>query len=454
MRASGKAHIYGAILGTAPGMTLEQAFESLRGELSAKAETESILAAHLEILEDPLLDESVRAGLADGLTPEAAVSAAADSISAMFAEIDDEYIRARADDVRDVCKRLEMKLKGETRCADVPEGCILVADELLPSDMATIDLSRVRGISCHKGSRTSHVVIMAHSKGIPIEIGVDISGIAEGDALTVDDPAVGGCVAARVRKAGRAVYANAGSLEDIRRAIEAGADGIGLFRTEFLYLQSPEAPTLETQKEIYREALLLCKGKVLIVRTMDIGGDKALPWLALPREDNPFLGLRGIRLSLKYPELLKTQLEALAWAAQQVPGSRLRIMFPMVCSASEVARAKALLGEKARGMEFGAMIETPAAALDIDALCKECSFFSIGSNDLTQYVMAADRGNPSVASYYDPMCAPMRRIIEKIVRDAHSNGVSVGICGEMASDPSATGFLLQTGLDSLSLNSL
>ena len=456
MKATGKAHFFGAAVKNSGGVTLEQAFDLLREELSAdaSADAEGVFAAHLEILEDPLLEESIAAGIADGMNPENAVKAASESISAMFADIDDEYLRARADDVRDVCKRLEMKIKGETVSDDIPSGCILMAEELFPSDMAGIDLSRVKGISCRKGSRTSHVAILAHSKGIPIVFGKDDPDTAEGDIVTIDDPFIGEGTVEKIRKAGRPVYANAGSLEDIRAAIEAGADGIGLFRTEFLYLNSREAPDLDFQKDIYIEALNICKGKTLTVRTMDIGGDKPVPWMPVPDEGNPFLGLRGIRLSLAHPDILKTQIEALALAAGQVPECRLRIMFPMVCSASEVSRAKALLGQKAAGLEFGAMIETPAAALDIDALCGECSFFSIGSNDLTQYVMAADRGNPAVAGYCDPLCAPVRYLIKKIVCDAHRHGIPVGICGEAASDPAATDFLLEAGLDSLSLNRL
>lgn len=452
MKVSGKAHLFGSVIAGGEKMTLEQAFGSLREELRTAAETDDVLAAHLEILDDPLLEEAVSAGIAEGLAPEKAVEAAAESISAMFAEIDDEYLRARVDDVRDVCGRLEMKLKGECRRTDIPDGCILVAEELLPSDVAGIDLSHVKGISCRRGSLTSHVVIMSRAKGIPIEIGKDNSGISEGDFITVDDPCLGGSVAGKVRAAGKALYVNAGNLDEMKAAVEAGADGIGLFRTEFLYLKSAEAPGLELQKDIYRQALEICKGKTLTVRTMDIGGDKVLPWLGMPAEDNPFLGLRGIRLSLAHPDLLKTQLEALAWAAGQVPECDLRIMFPMVCSAAEVAQAKALLGDKADGLVFGAMVETPAAALDIDALCAECSFFSIGSNDLTQYVMAADRGNAAVSGYCDPMCAPVRLLIRKTISDAHRHGVPVGICGEMASDPSSTDFLLEAGVDSFSLN--
>lgn len=452
MKASGKAHIFGSITRNEEKMNLEQAFGSLREEIGAEAGSSDVLAAHLEILEDPLLDDTIKAGLERGLSPEDAVDSAAGSIAAMFSDIDDEYLRSRADDVRDVCKRLVMKMKGECICTEIPEGCILVAEELFPSDIASIDLSRVRGISCHKGSRTSHVVILSHAKGIPIMMGADNSGISEGDEICVEDPFLGGTNVDIIRKSGRPVYANAGNLEEIKEAIEAGADGIGLFRTEFMYLKSAEAPSLGMQKEIYLEALTLCKGKTLIVRTMDIGGDKDVPWLEMRREDNPFLGVRGIRLALARPDLLKTQLEALAWAAGQVPECKLKIMFPMVCSADEVAGAKSLLGEKARNLVFGAMVETPAAALDIDSLCEECSFFSIGSNDLTQYVMAADRGNAAVARYHDPLCAPMRRIIKTIISDAHRHGIPVGICGEMASDPSATQFLLEAGADSLSLN--
>lgn len=454
MKVSGAAHLYGSSVSPGRKMSLEDATAALRDELSAGAELSDVLAAHLEILDDPMLGEEISAGIQAGLAPEDAVHAASESICAMFAAIDDEYIRSRADDVRDVCRRLEMKIKGERKSTEIPEACILVADELFPSDLAAVDLSRVKGISCRNGSMTSHFVIMAHSKGIPVEIGKDNSGIVEGEMITINDPLLGGAAVEKVRKAGRSVYANAGSLDDIRVAIEAGADGIGLFRTEFLYLDSKEAPSLELQKEIYLSALRLCKGKTLTIRTMDIGGDKPLPWLDMPHEDNPFLGLRGIRLALAHPDLLKTQLEALAWAAGQEPGCRLRIMFPMVSSAGEVAQAKSLLGSAADGLVFGAMIETPAAALSIDSLCRECSFFSIGSNDLTQYVMAADRGNPAVAGYYDPASAPMKNIIRMIVSDAHRNGVPVGICGEMASDPAYTDFLLETGLDSLSFNRL
>lgn len=454
MKVTGKAHIYGAMVSGSEKMSYGQAFEALREEMRAEAEGNEVLAAHLEMLEDPLLEESINSGIESGLAPVDAVAAAAESIAAMFAEIDDEYLRARVDDVRDVCSRLEMKLEGVRKSTDIPEGCILVAEELLPSDIAAIDLSRIRGISCHKGSSTSHVVIMSHARGIPVAMGADNSGIAEGDTVCVDDPFIGGTVAEKVRKAGRAVYVNAGSIEDIKNAIEAGADGIGVFRTEFLYLKSTEAPGLEIQENIYRQAMELCKGKTLIIRTLDIGGDKDVPWLGMAREDNPFLGVRGIRLALEHHELLKTQLDALCRAAEQVPECKVKIMLPMVCTAAEVASAKALLGDRAEQLVFGAMVETPAAALDIDSLCEECSFFSIGSNDLTQYVMAADRGNAAVAGYYDPMCAPMQRLIRKIVCDAHSHGVPVGICGEMASDPAATEFLLDAGLDSLSLNRL
>ena len=446
--------------------TFSQAYDTVHAELSAAAEDDPIFAAHLEILEDPMLAEGIEELTAEGLSEHEALTRTCTSICSMFAGIDDEYLRARVDDVRDVCARLERSMCGTSvELADIPDGCVLVSEELLPSDTAILDFSRIRGILSQKGSSTSHVCIIAHSKGIPIQVGVSIDGIQDGDIVCVDDPMVGNSVIDRIRSSGRELYANAGSLDEIRAAIDAGADGIGLFRTEFLFLSSTSGmPSFEQQREIYLEALLICAGKPLTFRTLDIGGDKQLPWLHLPQEDNPFLGVRGIRLCLKNPEILSTQLSAIISAAEQVRDSHpewfedrpspVRIMFPMVDTAEEVRAAKALVPCPGSLVQFGFMIETPAAVLNVDSIAGECSFCSLGTNDLTQYVMAADRGNAELSYLYDPLCPAMLKAIGMAVSAAHTAGIHTGICGELASDPRATDLLIDLGVDSLSVNKI
>ncbi len=484
-------------------ISFSDAFDAVHGELSSLAngtESSDVYAAHLAMLEDPMLREAVEANIASGMSDSEAVDAACTGICAMFSEIDDEYLRARVDDVRDIFRRLKDALGGAAdSCSQYPPGAssilasrvirsaenlsaaaegahgghsshicsaakpVIVAEELLPSDIAKIDLSSIAGIICHRGSSTSHVSIIAHAHGIPIQFGTDISGIAEGDIVTVEDSMVGvSSIAEQVRSAGRKVYVNAGSIEDIRAAIAAGADGIGVFRTEFLFMDRDSMPSREEQRSIYRQALEICADKPLIIRLLDIGGDKAVPYLKMPREDNPFLGLRGVRFGLAHPELYEVQLGAIVDAAMDVPGSRPRIMIPMVSTVDEVRKVKEMflvILSEAKDLPLGIMIETPAAVLDAEALAAECDFFSLGTNDLTQYIMAADRGNSAVGDLYDPMSPAVRRAIEMTVSAAHSSprrtsGIPVGICGELASDPRATAFLLAAGLDSLSLSRL
>ena len=492
--------------------SFQDAFNIVRAELSSLAngtESADVYAAHLAMLDDPMLREAVEANIAAGISDREAVDAACESICAMFSEIDDEYLRARVDDVRDIFRRLKDAMCGAGKERGVPfggqlsrsrqvlrfaedAGCengrgprgaqradttsaakpVVVAEELFPSDLAGIDLGRIAGILCHRGSATSHVGIIAHSHGIPIQFGVDIASIAGGDIVTVDDPMVGpSAIATQVRAAGRKVYVNAGSIEDIRAAIAAGADGIGVFRTEFLFMDRASMPSREEQRVLYRDALEICAGKPLIIRLLDVGGDKALPYLPMPREDNPYLGLRGVRFGLAHPEIYETQIGAIVDAALDVPGSRPRIMIPMVCTVEEVRRVREILHvilSGAKDLPLGIMVETPAAVLDAEALASECDFFSLGTNDLTQYIMAADRGNASVGELYDPMSPAVRRAIELTVSAAHSStrrsvilsdseessGIPVSICGELASDPRATSFLLEAGLDSLSLSHL
>ena len=471
MKVSGPAVLWKRSVSDGAVRSFIEAYDVLHARLAAKAQSDPVFAAHLEMLEDPMVTETVQANVAAGMSESAALAATRDSIVSMFEQIDDEYLRARADDVRDIFGQLSALMCGDAAPSlpVIEKGCVLVAEELLPSDTSVIDFGRLAGILCARGSSTSHVCIIAHSKGVPIQVGVNIQGIATGDTVWVDDPMVDGpgSVASKVRAAGRKLYINAGNVEDVLRGMAAGADGVGLFRTEFLFLERDAMPGREEQRQQYRDALLACEGKVLTVRTMDVGGDKALPYLQLPSEDNPFLGLRGIRCSLAHPHLLQLQLGAVVDAARDVRemhpawfegGSPMRLMLPMVCLPDEIRKVKDSLRELASDYEglvsVGIMIETPAAVLDARALAAESAFFSIGSNDLTQYIMAADRGNAGVSYLYDSFSPAVRHALDLTVRAAHEAGIPVGICGEMASDPGATDYLLDLGLDSLSVSHL
>lgn len=413
----------------------------------------------------------------------------------MFNEIDDEYLRARVDDVRDVFGRLIAALTGssDNPFKDIPDGSVIVAKELLPSDTASMDFSKIRAFVTEKGSATSHVSIIARSQGIPALIGLKgcLEEINDGDELLVNGTlgtlvvnpdsessiqfdallAIGEKTSEMISAAafGRAVspdgkeilvYGNAGNLDEVRIAIERGADGIGLFRSEFLYMQESSLPTEERQFEAYRDAARYCSGKPLTIRTLDIGGDKALPYLNLPKEDNPFLGFRAIRISLKRPDLFKTQIRAILRSSAY---GNVRIMLPMISTLEEVKKAKELIVDCMaeldnedipfnENIEVGIMIETPAAAIIADLLAAEVDFFSIGTNDLTQYIMAADRGNGDVSDLYDPKNRAVLRAIGMAVDAASKAGIPVGICGEMASDQSATSILIGLGVDSLSVS--
>ena len=463
MKVSGPAYIWKQAASDGAVRSFSEAFGMVRSDLVALTGPGSpaadVFAAHLEMLDDPMLRDAVEVELSTGKQPLEALDDACEGICEMFSEIGDEYLRARMDDVRDVFRRLRDAMCGGAAVQEIPAGSVIVAEELLPSDTAGIDFSRVAGIICHRGSATSHVCIIAHSKGVPINVGRPIDGIREGDTVSVDDPMVGDArsIAGKLRAAGRKVYANAGSVDEVRASIAAGADGIGLFRTEFLFMGRSGMPSFDEQRALYREALESCAGKPLTVRLLDIGGDKALPYLPMPAEENPFLGLRGVRFLLANPELLETQLRAIVAAASEVPGSQARVMIPMVCTVDEVRRVRELLSAVAGEsvpVALGIMVETPAAVLCADELAAVCDFFSIGTNDLTQYVMAADRGNSAVSGLYDPFAPAVRRAVALVAASARAAGIPVGICGELASDPRATGWLLDAGLDSFSLSRL
>lgn len=448
MKASAPAYHFRRNLISNSSRSLDEAFSKVISDLASAAG--DVFEAHLQILDDPLLRETIDNAVSEGSPADEAIQSASVELCSMFASIDDEYLRARVDDVRDVCRRLFRAVRGEdSEIVRFPYECILVAEELFPSDLANADLSCVRGIICAKGSTTSHVCIIAHSKGIPVQMGKDISLIYDGQMVEVDDPFICTGLRRKILDAGLKVFANAGNIDQIRTAIAAGADGIGMFRTEFAFLGTSMMPSFEEQKALYREAIEACCGKPIIFRTLDVGGDKDIPWMKLPQEANPFLGLRGIRLTLKHPQVLETQISAIEEAASEVPGSTVKIIFPMINDAAELRSAKSFMKSS---LECGIMIETPASILNLDELARECSFASIGTNDLTQYILAADRCSADVSYIYDPFCPAMRKTISYAVAQAHSFGLEVGICGELASSPKACDFLIEAGIDSFSLN--
>ena len=452
-----------------------------------KSPVPGVFSAHLEMLEDPMLLDTIRKNISEGMSPAAAVRAAGEEIAGMFSGIDDEYLRTRVDDVRDVCRSLENSLSGTSSnpFEDLPDNAVVVAEELFPSDTAEMDLDKVRAFVTVKGSPSSHTSIIARSRDILTVTGFDISGIHRGDLVLVseDGPRVlvnpddgmiesfrsrlaDGCIfpeEARqaIKDSGVRIFGNAGSVQDIKAAIAGGADGIGLFRTEFLFMERDTPPSEEEQYQVYREAVEACEGRPLTIRTLDAGADKPVPWLHLPKEDNPSLGMRGIRLSLSMKDMFREQIRAILRAGAH---GKVRMMLPMVTRVSEVQEVKELVSEsmaelKASGtcfdedLETGIMVETPAAVLTSGVLACETDFFSIGTNDLTQYVMAAGRDDPSVSYLLDPLDDAVVRAVRMVVESAREAGIPVGVCGEAAADPNVAPMLCGLGADSLSIGS-
>lgn len=470
------------------------ALEQSRVEIEALAADSDIFAAHLEIIDDPMLAETVAAHISDGRGATDAVDAACQELVAMFEAIDDEYLAARATDIKDIFARISANLTGgvQNPFEGVEDGDIIVDNELYPSDMALLDFSKIRGFITAQGSATSHVCIIARNLAVPaiVGLGEQFSQIESGDRVIVD--ALEGVVVvnpdievendyrlrhlnyqalraeqqqvahSKVTYNGEtiAVLANAGSVEDVESAIAAGADGIGLFRSEFLYMQSSTEPTEQQQYEAYAAAARACNGKPITIRTLDIGGDKAVPYLGFAKEENPFLGWRAIRVCLECREMFCRQLRAILRASAE---GDIRIMLPMVVTIEELNEAKRLVEQckaelESEGVAYneniklGVMIETPAAVLIADELAANCDFFSIGTNDLVQYVMAADRANVKVANLYNPYSKAVLRAIQMVISAADDAGIECGMCGEFASDSNATELLLGMHLCEYSVN--
>ena len=463
---------------------------------SLSEEALAIIKIHLEFLDDPELVENTEELIReDQLCAESALIQNERMICQVLAEVEDEYIKERAADIKDVSKRILLDLQG-VKGNDITildQDVILVAEELEPSQLVAGDARHIKGIVCEKGGRTAHVAIIARSMSIPAVFGIDqaveklkeaeniylhgsqgivetnktveeqkiiLDNIAHADALRKGLEPFSKQLGKTEDGQHIAIRANIGGIADAKRAKEAGAEGIGLFRTEFLFMEASRMPSEEEQMEVYKSVLETFSDAKVTIRTFDAGGDKQIEYLNMPIETNPFLGCRAIRFCLKRKELLKKQLRALLRASVY---GHLRIMYPMISGIGEFREANAVLEEAkqelkdegipvADDVEVGLMIEVPSAALCAETLAKEADFFSIGSNDLTQYTMAVDRDNPNVSELFTEFHPAVLKLIKMTVDGAHKHGKHVCICGEFGGNTLATRLLMALGLDELSMN--
>lgn len=472
---------------------LDQLAEDTRGKLGE--EEAQLFEIHQMMLEDLDYLDAVQARIQAGpYAAEYAVQETGKQFAQMFSDMDDPYMKERSADVLDVSRRVVRVLRGETDAElGSNEPCVIAAADLAPSETARLDRERVLAFITAKGAANSHTAIFARTMGIPAVVNLqdaltdDLDGRqvcvdgATGEVFVDPDDATAQDFARR-REAEEAhlayverfrgqkahapdgrpilVCANVGSPDDVKAAVAADADGVGLFRSEFLYLGRDDFPSEAEQFQAYQKAVQLLEGRTLVVRTLDIGADKQADYFDLPKEDNPAMGLRAIRICLTRPDIFRTQLRALYRASAF---GKLAIMFPMIISVDEVRRIKDICAAvraelKAEGVAFdehaelGIMIETPAAAVMADVLAPEVDFFSIGTNDLTQYTLAADRQNTAIAPFIDRHHPALLRLIAHTVKSAHEGGAWVGICGELAADPELTARFVELGVDELSMS--
>ena len=454
----------------------------------------AIFEVHQMMMEDDGYNESVENIIrSQGVNAEYAVATTGDNYAQMFSAMDDDYMRERAADVRDISERLLTILNGEeTGAVDADEPKIIVAEDLAPSETVQLDKDKVLSFVTVKGSLNSHTAILARTMAIPALVNTSVSLESEMDGrLGIVDGADGTFYVdpdeetlAEMKKLqeedlsrkqllltlkgkenvtldGQKVmlYANIGNIKDLATVIQNDAGGIGLFRSEFIYLEKEDFPTEEEQFQIYRQVAQTMAGKRVIIRTLDIGADKQCDYFHMEHEENPALGCRAIRICLTRPEIFKTQLRALFRASAF---GKIAIMYPMITSVQEVRKIKEIVEEvkaelTSQGVEFGnpeqgIMIETPAAAIISDDLAKEVDFFSIGTNDLSQYTMAIDRQNPQLDLFFDPHHPAVLRMISLVVENAHKAGIWAGICGELGADQSLTKEFLAMGVDELSVS--
>ena len=454
----------------------------------------AIFEVHQMMMEDDGYNESVENIIrSQGVNAEYAVATTGDNYAQMFSAMDDDYMRERAADVRDISERLLTILNGEdTGSVDTDEPKIIVAEDLAPSETVQLDKDKVLSFVTVKGSLNSHTAILARTMAIPalVNTSMVLDGSMDGKIGIVDgssgtfyvDPDEATLEEMKKRQEediarkqllltlkgkenvtldGQKVmlYANIGNIKDLATVIQNDAGGIGLFRSEFIYLEKEDFPTEEEQFQIYRQVAQTMAGKRVIIRTLDIGADKQCDYFHMEHEENPALGCRAIRICLTRPEIFKTQLRALFRASAF---GKIAIMYPMITSVSEVRKIKEIVEEvkaelTSQGVEFGnpeqgIMIETPAAAIISDDLAKEVDFFSIGTNDLSQYTMAIDRQNPRLDLFFDPHHPAVLRMISMVVENAHKAGIWAGICGELGADQSLTKEFLAMGVDELSVS--
>lgn len=469
-----------------------------KAEASLGEEKAAIFEGHIMLLEDEELEQEIIALIKDDKqSADAAAYSVIEGQAKALEELDDEYLKERAADVRDIGKRLLKNILGLTivDLSAIPDEVILVAADLTPSETAQLNLEKVLGFITDLGGRTSHTSIMARSLELPAIVGTsdatkqiknddyvildavnnkiylnptaevieqlkavktqyiternDLAKLKDLPAITLDGHQV-------------EVVANIGTVRDIAGAERNGAEGVGLYRTEFLFMDRDSLPTEEEQFQAYKAVAEAMGSQAVIVRTMDIGGDKDLPYMNLPKEENPFLGWRAIRIAMDRKEILHAQLRAILRASAF---GKLRIMFPMIISVEEVRELKAeleLLKSQLReenkafdeSIEVGVMVETPAAAVIARHLAKEVDFFSIGTNDLTQYTLAVDRGNELISHLYNPMSPSVLGLIKQVIDASHAEGKWTGMCGELAGDERATLLLLGMGLDEFSMSAI
>lgn len=456
----------------------------------------AIISAQKTMLDDPsFFPEIIKRVEIECHTAEKAVQELTEQFASKFENMDNDYFKERAADIRDLGKRLLIHLSGEGKVslADINEQVILVADDLTPSDTVQLNKEFILGFVTRVGGKTSHTAILAKSLGIPaiVGLGEQLDMIEEGETLIIDggtgqcivEPDEGNLTTYRLKrkeeieqeqvyqhaniqsaitKDGRTfeIAANIGTPKEALEAIENGAEGVGLYRTEFLFMNQSYMPTEDEQFEAYKSVLQTMEGKPVVIRTLDIGGDKELPYLSLPEEMNPFLGYRAIRLCLDQQELFKTQLRAILRASTF---GQTKIMFPMISSLEEFRAAKEIYEEVQQELtqknisfdptiEVGIMVEIPSVAIMADQFAQEVDFLSIGTNDLVQYTLAVDRMNEKVAYLYDYLHPAILQLIKQVIQGAHKHGKWVGMCGGMASDPLVTPLLIGMGLDEWSMD--
>lgn len=451
-----------------------------------------IFEVHGMLLEDDDYGDSIRNIISTQMVnAEYAVATTGDNFSELFASMDDEYMRSRAIDIKDISERLIRVLLGNASPSDgIREPSVIMAEDLAPSETVQLNKDKLLAFITKMGSSNSHTAILARTMNIPALIHVDISEAWNGKTAIVDgysgtlilDPTEEVLAEMQKKKQEEAeahrllqelkgkenitldgrrihVYANIGNVSDVALALASDAGGIGLFRSEFLYLGTDDYPTEEEQFKAYRTVAENMAGRKVIIRTLDIGADKQADYFRLEKEDNPAMGFRAIRICLARPEIFKTQLRALLRASAY---GNISIMFPMVISVAEVAQIKMILADVKqdltrqeipyRDVEIGIMIETPAAVMISDELAEEVDFFSIGTNDLTQYTLAIDRQNPHLDAFYDPHHPAVLKMIRQVIDHGHAKGCWVGICGELAGDLSLTEEFLKMGIDELSVS--